>query len=97
MESFFRAVRNEFELNQHFEEDLLDQVRLMGCRVSVCKVQHIPRFSHNLLTKILRESAKFLSGSVKFTNLNDRNSLTAMGGRRLDLGRGQKMSQDGPR
>ena len=36
MESFFRAVRNEFELNQHFEEDLLDQVRLMGCRVSVC-------------------------------------------------------------
>ena len=26
MESFFRAVRNEFELNQHFEEDLLDQV-----------------------------------------------------------------------
>lgn len=25
MESFFRAVRNEFELNQHFEEDLLDQ------------------------------------------------------------------------
>ena len=29
MESFFRAVRNEFELNQHFEEDLLDQVILV--------------------------------------------------------------------
>ena len=26
MVSFFRAVRNEFELNQHFAEDLLDQV-----------------------------------------------------------------------
>merc|ERR1711884_980352 len=25
MVSFFRAVRNEFELNQHFAEDLLDQ------------------------------------------------------------------------
>ena len=102
MESFFRAVRNEFELNQHFEEDLLDQVKYQ-CSVLIrslmSTVREVAPENNPNMTHIMRKHyiwISYLNNMVNNLQLKW-TDLTAVGGRCLDLGWGQEVSQNGAR